>query len=118
MLKKKMSGTQMTHSVSMATTRDGRLSLALLLFVVCGVSVLIQAWIVAVYIGAAIAGDWAFFFETFPFAAPPPREIGVYCFDDCSPRLPFVAGWIAISSFLLALSILAYSWWRPKASDS
>ena len=108
----------MTESVKMVATRDGRLLLGLLLFVVCAGAVFVQAWIVLFYFRSAIHRDWASFLEEFPSYALPPLQPGEYCFDDCFPDLPFVAGWIGIVSFVLGLSVLAYVWWTPRLRNS
>lgn len=108
----------MTYFVKKVDKRDRRLSIALLLLVICAGSLLIQAWILLLYFRSAIHQDWTHFLKIFPSFALPPQEPGVYCFDDCFPDLPFVAGWIGIVSFFLGLSILAYSWWMSKSRDS
>jgi hypothetical protein len=108
----------MTQSVKNVTKRDGRLSLALLLFVISAGLVGVQAWVLLFYFRSAVHQDWTYFLEMFPSFALPPLDPGATCFDDCFPDLPFVAGWIGIVSFFLGLFVLAYSWWMPKSRDS
>lgn len=81
-------------------------------------SVLIQMAISALYLSSVIDGKWTYFLEVFPSFAPPPLSPGVHCFDDCFPRHPVLAGWIGLFLFLLAWSVLAYSWWKPMSRDS
>jgi hypothetical protein len=111
-------GSNMTDSVKKVAKRDGRLSLALLMFVVCAGAVFVQSWILMFYFRSAIHQDWTYFLKNFPSYAPPTLQPGEYCFDDCFPGLPFIAGWIGIVSFCLGWSLLAYSWWRPRPRNS
>jgi hypothetical protein len=108
----------MIHSEKNFAKRDGRLSLALLLFVIFAGSLLVQAWILLLYFRSAVEDNWTDFLEIFPSYAFPPPGPGRGCYDNCYPDLPFIAGWIGIAGFLLAMCILAYSWWRPKPRDS
>ena len=107
----------MTHSLKREAKRDGRLSLAILLFVTSAGSLITQAWVLLLYFRSAVDRDWEHFLEVFPSAALPPLKPGVYCFGDCYPNLPFVSGWIGIATFFMGLSLLAYSWWAPKSRD-
>ena len=96
--------------------RDSRLIVALILLLISLLCALIQAWILNLYIDAAVSGNWAYFSETFSVEAPAsgPND---FCFDHCVADLPFVAGWIGIVSFLLGVAVLAYSWWTPRSPD-
>ena len=93
--------------------RDGRLLIAMLLFVCSLIAWAIQAWIVQVYIYSAVMGGWDQFAEFFGVEIPAsgPDE---FCFDYCAPSLPFAAGWIGISTFLVGWIIVAYAWWKPR----
>jgi hypothetical protein len=106
----------MTQPEKNLAKRDGRLSLALLLFVVFAVSFLVQAWILLHYFHSAVEDNWAHFLEIFPSYADPPPGPGKGCYDACYPDLPFIAGWIGIVCFFLGLSVLAYSWWRSRSN--
>jgi hypothetical protein len=98
--------------------RDRRLLVALLLLAAAAASLLIQAWISMVYFKSGLAQNWTYYLELFPSYARPPLAPGVHCYDDCtSPYQPVVAGWIGVVSFFLGLSVLAFSWWKPRASD-
>jgi hypothetical protein len=108
----------MSHSEKTVAKRDGRLLLALLLFVISASSLLVQAGILLLYFRSAVEENWTYFLEIFPSYALPPPGPGKGCYDDCYPDLPFIAGWIGIVAFLLAMSTLAYSWWRPRPHDS
>jgi hypothetical protein len=94
-------------------TRDRRLLIALLLFSTALIAGLIQSWIVRLYLNAAIMGHWTWFADTFGVPAPA-RGPDIFCFDYCAPRLPFLAGWIGITSFVAELVLLALAWWRSK----
>ena len=93
--------------------RDERLLIAILLFVGSASAWLVQAWIVTLYVQAAVMGYWDYFSET--FSVPPPAGPNEACFDYCVSDLPFAAGWTGIVSFLLALLTLAHAWWKPKS---
>lgn len=97
--------------------RDHRLLIALLLLFTSMIAALVQVWILHLYLDAAITGHWDYFARMFSVQLPPsgPTE---FCFGRCVPDLPFLAGWIAIVSFLLGLAILTYSWWKPRQSDA
>ncbi|MEY2855424.1 MAG: hypothetical protein RL030_2556 [Pseudomonadota bacterium] len=99
------------------TKRNRRLLLALLLFAATAVSTLVQVWVTNFYLYSANAQDWTLFLEWFPSYALPPIPPGHGCFDDCSPDLPFVAGWIAVAAFVMGFIILARIWWvsKPRA---
>jgi hypothetical protein len=107
----------MNHSAKKVVKRDGRLALSLLLFVISAGSLAVQGWIIFLWFFSALNQDWTYVEKLFPSAMRPPPP-GTYCMDDCSPDLPFVAGPIGIVSFFVGLSILAYSWWRPRRHDS
>ena len=106
----------MAHSAKLVK-RDGRLSLALLLFVASAGALLYQAWIVFIWFFSALNQDWSYAEKLFPSTVQPIPP-GTHCLDDCTPDLPFVAGPIGIVTFLLGLSILAYSWWVPKPREN
>jgi len=94
--------------------RDRRLLIAMLLFLVAVIAGLIQAWIINLFIVAAVMGGgyWDHFIELFgldPITGP-----NQACFDYCAPSLPFIAGWIGIFAFLAGCSMVAYAWWKPK----
>jgi hypothetical protein len=97
--------------------RDGRLLLTFLLFVASAGSLLVQGWILFIYVHSALNQNWTYFLEVFP-SAMRPIPAGAYCIDDCSPDLPLVAAWIGIVSFIVGLFVLAYSWWKPKSHGS
>ena len=97
-----------------AKTRDIRLLIALLLFVLSLIAGLIQAWILRLYIEASVSGHWEYFSETFSVRAPAsgPND---FCFDHCAADLPFLAGWIGVICFGLGLVVLVYCWLKPRA---
>ena len=94
--------------------RDRRLLIALLLFLVAVIAGFIQAWIVNLYLVAAVMGGggyWDHFvklFELDPITGP-----NQVCFDYCAPSLPFIPGWIGIAAFSAGCCLLAYAWWKP-----
>lgn len=108
----------MTQAAKKVTKRDGRLSLALLLFVIVAGSMLVQAWILLLYFRSAVERNWAYFLEFFPSYDLPGRGPGVDCYDACYPDLPFVAGWIGLACFVLGMSFLVNSWWTSKSRGS
>jgi hypothetical protein len=108
----------MTQAAKKVNQRDGRLSLALLLFVIFAGSMLVQTWILLLYFRSAIESNWAKFLELFPSYDFQPRGPGVACYDSCYPDLPFVAGWIGLICFFLGLSLLVNSWWTSKSRGS
>ena len=88
--------------------RDRRLLVALMLFLAALIASLIQAWIVNLYIVAAVMGGgyWDHFIELFgldPIVGP-----NQFCFDYCAPTLPFLAGWIGIIAFLSGCLTVAH----------
>ena len=94
--------------------RDRRLLIALLLFLVALLAGLIQAWIVNLYIVAAVMGQpyWDHFIDMFglePIAGP-----NQACFGYCAPSLPLAAGLIAIVAFLAGWIMVGYAWWKPN----
>ena len=96
--------------------RDRRLLAALLLLVVAGASLLVQAWISALYLASVKAQNWSYYLELFPsFARPVPP--GAYCIDDCSPHHPVLPGWVGIVSFLLALVVVSLAWWKHRGRE-
>jgi hypothetical protein len=99
-----------------AARRDGRLLIALVLFVGTAGAALVQIGVLSLWFQSALHDDWTYFLEWFPSYAMPALEPGQYCLGDCSPDLPFFAAWIAIGFFGLGMAVLAYSWWRPRSS--
>lgn len=95
--------------------RDRRLLLAMFLFTIALIACAAQIQITALYIDAAVLGGWKWFATTFsvelPFSDP-----GRVCLDYCAPPLPFLAGWIALATFVLGWAMLAYAWWSPRVS--
>jgi len=84
------------------------------LFVVSFAALAVEAWIVAVYIHSSVLDpNWESMVHIFG-VEPPAHGPGVYCFDYCAPRLPFLAGWIGIGTFLSGLTSLAYIWFKPR----
>lgn len=96
--------------------RDIRLLIGLLLLITAMIAGLVQAWILQLYFDAAVSGHWEYFSELFS-VEPPASGPNVFCFDHCVADLPFLAGWIAIASFLLGFAVLAYCWWKPRSPD-
>lgn len=108
----------MTHAATRVQKRDGRLSIALLLFVIFAGATLVQTWILFLYFNAAVGQNWDHFVKLFPSYDFQPRGPGVLCYDACYPDLPFVAGWIGIVCFFLGMAILVNSWWTSKSRVS
>lgn len=86
----------------------------MLLFLTALVAGIFQAWIVNLYIVAAVMGQqhWDHFTDFFgvdPVAGP-----NQVCFDYCAPSLPFVAGGIGIAAFLAGSVLVALAWWKPQ----
>ena len=103
----------MTNAVDNESKRDTRLSVALLLFLLCVVAGIAQTWILLLYFRSMVNKDWTYFLEKFPSYALP-LDADAICLGDCFPDLPFVIGWIGIVSFFLGIVLVAYSWWKPK----
>jgi hypothetical protein len=97
--------------------RDPKLLFSILMLLIFTVAGAFQSWIVIVYYYSALNQNWSYFSELFPSAVHQPAP-GALCMGDCSPNLPFVAGWIGIASFVTALIVLTYSWWRSKSPAS
>ena len=93
--------------------RDRRLLIALMIFVISLVACVVQAWVTALYIDAAVTGNWTWFARTFSVAAPASAP-EVFCFDHCAPEIPFLAGWVSIAAFTAACAMLAHAWWKPR----
>ncbi len=108
----------MTQAAEKVKKRDGRLSLALLLFVIFAGSMLVQTWIVLIYFRSAVERNWTYFLEFFPSYDFQPRGPGSGCYGYCYPDLPFVAGWIGLACFVLGMSFLVNSWWTSKSRGS
>lgn len=93
--------------------RDRRLLVAILLLIAAAIAGLVQAWIIRVYLDAAILGHWAWFADTFGVEAPASGP-DKFCFDNCAPRLPLLAGWISLATFFAGMLALTLAWWKPK----
>jgi hypothetical protein len=93
--------------------RDRRLLIAMLLLITAAIAGLAQAWIIRLYLDAAILGHWAWFADTFGVEAPASGP-DKFCFDYCAPQLPFLAGWISVTAFLTSLLLVTLAWWKPK----
>lgn len=85
----------------------------MLLLVSAAIAGLVQAWIVHLYLDAAVRRQWTWFADTFGVPAPATGP-EIFCFDYCAPPLPFLAGWIGIASFAAGLATLALAWSRSK----
>jgi hypothetical protein len=95
--------------------RDRRLLLALILFSAALVAGIIQAWIIRLYITAAVMGGgdyWDHFVGVFGGRSVANRP-NSFCFDYCAPALPFIAGWIAISAFVGGVFAVLLAWLKP-----
>jgi hypothetical protein len=92
--------------------RDRRLGAAIALMVISAVALLVQAWIVVLYVNAAVMGNWEYF--SWMFSVAPPAGPNQVCFDFCAAELPFLAGWVGIGSFLSGLVLLVFAWWKPR----
>lgn len=97
----------------MNNIRDNRLMFSLLFFLIFIIFGLRQSWILMLYVDAAITGNWDYFSKMFS-VQPPASGPNVYCFGRCASKLPFLSGWIAISSFVVGVIFVAHSWWLPK----
>jgi hypothetical protein len=88
--------------------------IALLLFLTALISGIIQAWIVSLYIFAAVMGQQYWDQFTDFFGVDPVVGPNQVCFDYCAPSLPFLAGWIGIVAFLAGWIMVAIAWWNPQ----
>lgn len=93
--------------------RDRRLLIAMLLLITAAIAGLVQAWVIRLYINAAILDHWVWFAETFGVEAPASGP-DKFCFDYCAPHLPFLAGWISVAAFFTSLLAVTLAWWKPK----
>lgn len=93
--------------------RDKRLLVAMLSLITAALAGLVQAWITRLYLDAAILGHWAWFADTFGVEAPASGP-NKFCFDNCAPPLPLLAGWISFAMFVTGLLALTLAWWKPK----
>ncbi|TIX50327.1 hypothetical protein [Alteraurantiacibacter aquimixticola] len=89
--------------------RDRRLLFAIFAFGASFLAVCVQAWITASYVFAAVMGQWDQFSELFGVASPPE-----FCFDYCAPKLPIMAGLVALALFWIGLTLITIAWWNPK----
>jgi hypothetical protein len=109
---------RVSHSGKNVARRDGKLLLALTLFLVAGVACFAQAWIVKLYIWSVDGRDWSDFLRLFPsYATETPSEQYYDCLGTCHPDLPFFPGWIGIVSFCSGLAVLAYAWRKSKSHN-
>lgn len=92
--------------------RDKRLLGAGVLLAGAAAAGIVQAVIMRAYVYAAVMGDWSHFAKTFGVRAPPngPHQ---YCLDYCAADLPFTAGWIGITCFLVGLALVFRCWLKP-----
>lgn len=104
----------MGNMVRQANKRDRRLLLSILLFVVSASAVLVQGYIVALYVNSALTDDWTAYANIFPSAVRPDDPTSV-CFAYCFPHMPFMAGWIGVVSFILGTYLLVACWWNPRS---
>ena len=96
--------------------RDGRLLISLLLLIMSAVFVLMQYWIVHLYIDSVIAGDWTYFSDLFSVKAPASGP-DKFCFDRCVADLPLFPGYAAACCFFGGIMTLAHAWLRPKTVE-
>jgi len=88
--------------------RDKRLLAASVALTGSAVAGIVQAVIMQAYVYAAVMGNWSHFAKTFGVQAP-----AQYCLDYCAADLPFTAGWIGITCFLLGLALVLRCWLKP-----
>jgi hypothetical protein len=95
--------------------RDKRLLVALILFGIALGAGLVQAWIIRLYITAAVMGGeyWDHFISVFGGMSPA-KGPNTFCFDYCAPDLPIIAGGVALSGFLGGAFFVTLAWWKPK----
>jgi hypothetical protein len=106
-----------SHSGKNVARRDGKLLLALTLFLVAGAACFAQAWIVKLYIWSVDGRDWSVFLRLFPsYATETPPDRYYDCLGTCHPDLPFFPGWVGIVSFCSGLAVLAYAWRKSKST--
>jgi hypothetical protein len=58
----------MNHPAKQAAKRDGRLALALMMLLASAAVLLVQVWIVSLYLYSALNENWSYFLEMFPSA--------------------------------------------------
>ncbi|MBD59714.1 MAG: hypothetical protein CL808_06285 [Citromicrobium sp.] len=92
--------------------RDRRLAVALLLFVLSAVAAVWQSAVVSMWMTAAVMREWDYFAETFGVESP--FQPNKACFGYCAADLPFLAGWVAIGGFVIAVGLVAWAWWKPR----
>ena len=88
--------------------RDKRLLGAGVLLTVSAAAGIVQAFIMHAYVYAAVMGNWSHFAKTFRVQAPANG-----CLDYCAADLPFTAGWIGITCFLIGLALVFRCWMKP-----
>ena len=96
--------------------RDRRLLAALILFAVGSVCALAQAIIVRAYVTSAVMGHWDWFGRTFSVQVPG-SEPNTVCFDWCAPKMPFLAGYLAMACLLVAAALVLQAWRKPFAGQ-
>ena len=100
----------------MIRVRDGIFLVSLLFFIMSAVFIVVQSWIVHLYINSVISGDWAYFSNLFSVKAPAygPNK---FCFDRCVADLPLFPGYVAACCFFVGIMTLAHAWLRPKTVE-
>jgi len=73
----------------------------------------IQAWILRLYIDAAVTRNWADFSKVFGVEAPAAGP-ELFCLDHCAAELPFIAGWLGMALFLSGFALLFLAWFKPR----
>ena len=101
----------------MIMSRDSRLLVSLLLFIISAIFCAVQFWIVYLYAESAISGNWTHFAALFSVEAPPSGP-DKFCFDRCAADLPLFSGYVASFCFVVGLIVLIHAWLRPKAVQS
>lgn len=91
--------------------RDKRLIFPISCLFVALVTGLLQGITLNGYVEASYTRDWEYFASNYGV------EIPGLCFGICAPKLPFMFGWIAITTFLAAFLSLLFIYWRPQSPD-
>lgn len=87
-----------------------------MLFITSAVFVLVQCWIVHLYIDSVITGDWTYFSDLFSVNAPASGP-DKFCFDRCVADLPLFPGYAAACCFFVGMMTLVHVWLRPKTVE-
>ncbi|MBH0111421.1 hypothetical protein I5E68_00460 [Novosphingobium sp. YJ-S2-02] len=96
--------------------RDRRLLAGLILLAAGSVCALAQAIIVRAYITFAVMGHWDWFGRTFAVRVPA-KGPETFCFDWCAPKMPFMAGSLAMACLFVATALLLQAWRKPFAGQ-